>query len=63
MLKILLFMTLFNTTVTPNYSPMGKTEFRDTINTQTLKHETIILTPVQAHQFDKYDEIAFDEMK
>ena len=63
MLKILLFMTLFNTTVTPNYSPMGKTEFRDTINTQTLKHETIILTPVQAHQFDKCGEIAFDGMK
>lgn len=56
-------MTLFNTTVTPNYSPMGKTEFRDIINTQTLKHETIILTPVQARQFDKYGEIAFDEMK
>ena len=63
MLKILLFITLFNTTVTPNYSPMGKVEFRDTINTRTLKHEIIILTPVQAHQFDKYGEIAFDEMK
>ena len=63
MLKLLIFLSLFNTTVTPNYSPMGKVEFRDTINTQTLKHETIILTPVQAHQFDKYGEIAFDEMK
>ena len=63
MLKILLFMTLFNTTVTPNYSPLGKTEFRDTINTQTLKHETIILTPVQARQVDKYGEIASDDLK
>ena len=63
MLKLLTFLSLFNTTVTPNYSPMGKVEFRDTINTQTLKHETIILTPVQAHQLDKYGEVAFDEMK
>ncbi|PAB55186.1 hypothetical protein A3Q24_05760 [Lactobacillus johnsonii] len=63
MLKLLIFLSLFNTTVTPNYSPMGKVEFRDTINTQTLKHETIILTPVQAHQLDKYGEVAFDDMK
>lgn len=63
MLKLLIFLSLFNTTVTPNYSPMGRVEFRDTINTQTLKHETIILTPVQAHQLDKYGEVAFDEMK
>ena len=63
MLKLLIFLSLFNTTVTPNYSPMGRVEFRDTINTQTLKHEIIILTPVQAHQLDKYGEVAFDEMK
>ena len=63
MLKLLIFLSLFNTTVTPNYSPMGRVEFRDTINTQTLKHETIILTPVQAHQLDKCGEVAFDEMK
>ena len=63
MLKILLIVTLFNTTVTPNYSPLGKTEFRNTINTQTLKHETIMLTPIQAHQFDSVGEIACDELK
>lgn len=63
MLKLFIFMSLFNTTVTPNYSPMGKTEFRDTISTVTLRRETIILTPVQAHEFDKYGEIADDELK
>lgn len=63
MLKLFIFMSLFNTTVTPNYSPMGKTEFRDTINTVTLKRETIILTPVQAYQFDKYGEIADDDLR
>jgi hypothetical protein len=63
MIKLFIILSLFNTSVTPNYSPMGKTEFRDTINTVTLKRETIILTPVRAHKFDKYGEIAFDEMK
>lgn len=63
MLKLFIFMSLFNTTATPNYSPMGKTEFRDTINSQTLKRETIILTPVQAAEFDKYGEIAFGDMR
>lgn len=62
MLKLLIFLSLFNTSVTPNYSPMGKTEFRDTINTVTLKRETIVLTPTQAHQFDKYGEIADSEL-
>lgn len=55
-------MTLFNTPV-HNYSPLGKVEIRQTINTNTFRKENIILTPVQAHQFDKYGEIAFDEMK
>lgn len=62
MLKLFIFLSLFNTSVTPNYSPLGKTEFRDTINTVTLKRETIILTPVQARQFDKYGEIADSEL-
>ena len=62
MLKILLFMTLFNTPV-HNYSPLGKVEIRQTINTNTFRKENILLTPAQAHQFDKYGEIAFDEMK
>ena len=63
MIKLFIILSLFNTTITPNYSPMGKTEFRDTINTVTLKHETIILTPVQAHEFDKYGEIADDGLR
>ena len=62
MLKILLFMTLFNAPV-QNYSPLGKVEIRQTINTNTFRKENILLTPVQAHQFDQYGEIAFDEMK
>ena len=61
MLKILLFMTLFNTPV-HNYSPLGKVEIRQTINTNTFRKENILLTPVQAHQFDKYGEIADSEL-
>lgn len=55
-------MTLFNAPV-QNYSPLGKVEIRQTINTNTFRKENILLTPVQAHQFDQYGEIAFDEMK
>lgn len=62
MLKIILFMSLFNAPI-HNYSPLGKVEIRQTINTNTLKKETILLTPVQAKEFDKYGEIAFDKMK
>lgn len=39
-----------------------KTETRDSINTKTGKHETIKLTPAQAHEFDKTGEIADDEI-
>lgn len=62
MLKIILFMTLFNAPV-QNYNPLGKIEFRQVVNTNTLKKETIILTPVQAKQFDEAGEIADDELK
>lgn len=62
MLKIILFMSLFNAPV-HNYSPLGKVEVRQTINTNTLRKENIILTPIQAHEFDKYGEIADDELK
>lgn len=62
MLKILLFMALFNTPV-QNYSPLGKVEIRQTINTNTLRKENILLTPVQAKQFDEVGEIAGDELK
>lgn len=62
MLKILLFITLFNTPV-QNYSPLGKVEIRQTINTNTFKREYILLTPVQAKQFDEVGEIACDELK
>lgn len=62
MLKIILFMTLFNAPV-QNYNPLGKVEIRQTINTNTLKKETIILTPVQAKQFDEVGEIADDKLK
>lgn len=62
MLKIILFMTLFNAPI-HNYSPLGKVEVRQTINTNTLKKETILLTPVQAKQFDEVGEIAGDELK
>lgn len=62
MLKIILFMTLFNAPIN-NYSPLGKVEIRQTINTNTLKNETIILTPVQAKQFDEVGEIADDKLK
>lgn len=62
MLKIILFMTLFNAPI-HNYSPLGKVEIRQTINTNTLKKETILLTPVQAQQFDSVGEIACDELK
>lgn len=55
-------MTLFNAPV-HNYSPLGKTEIRQTINTNTLRQETILLTPVQAKQFDTVGEIADDELK
>lgn len=62
MLKIILFMTLFNAPIN-NYSPLGKVEIRQTINTNTLKQESILLTPVQAKQFDKMGEIADNELK
>lgn len=62
MLKIILFMTLFNAPV-HNYSPLGKVEVRQTINTNTLKKETILLTPVQAKKIDEVGEIADDELK
>lgn len=39
-----------------------KTETRDSINTKTGKHETIKLTPAQAHEFDTTGEIADDEI-
>lgn len=55
-------MSLFNAPV-HNYSPLGKVEVRQTINTNTLRKENIILTPIQAHEFDKYGEIADDELK
>ena len=55
-------MTLFNAPV-QNYSPLGKVEIRQTINTNTFRKENILLTPIQAHQLDKYGEIAFDDMK
>lgn len=62
MLKILLFMTLFNAPV-QNYSPLGKVEIRQTINTNTFKREYILLTPVQAKQFDEVGEIVDNELK
>lgn len=62
MLQIILFMTLFNAPI-HNYSPLGKVEVRQTINTNTLRKETILLTPVQAKQFDEVGEIADDELK
>ncbi|OYR87344.1 hypothetical protein [Lactobacillus taiwanensis] len=62
MLKILLFMTLFSAPV-HNYSPLGKVEIRQTINTNTFRKENILLTPTQAHQLDKYGEIASDDLK
>lgn len=62
MLKIILFMTLFNAPI-HNYSPLGKVEVRQTINTNTLRKETILLTPVQAKKFDSVGEIADDELK
>lgn len=55
-------MTLFNAPV-QNYSPLGKVEIRQTINTNTLKREYILLTPVQAKKFDSVGEIANDELK
>lgn len=55
-------MTLFNAPV-QNYSPLGKVEIRQTINTNTLKREYILLTPVQAKKFDSVGEIADDELK
>ena len=55
-------MALFNTPV-QNYSPLGKVEIRQTINTNTLRKENILLTPVQAKQFDEVGEIAGDELK
>lgn len=39
-----------------------KTETRDSINTKTGKHETIKLTPAQAHEFDTTGEIEDDEI-
>lgn len=39
-----------------------KTETRDSINTNTGKHETIKLTPAQAKEFDTTGEIADDEI-
>lgn len=62
MLKIILFMTLFNAPI-HNYSPLGKVEIRQTINTNTLKREYILLTPVQAERFDTEGEIANNELK
>lgn len=62
MLKIILFMTLFNAPI-HNYSPLGKVEIRQTINTNTFKKETILLTPVQAKQFDEVGEIADNKLK
>lgn len=62
MLKILLFITLFNTPV-QNYSPLGKVEIRQTINTNTLKRGYILLTPVQAKKFDSVGEIEDNELK
>ncbi len=55
-------MTLFNAPI-HNYSPLGKVEVRQTFNTNTLRKETIILTPVQAKKFDSVGEIADDELK
>lgn len=55
-------MALFNAPV-QNYNPLGKIEFRQVVNTNTLKKETIILTPVQAKQFDDVGEIAENELK
>lgn len=62
MLKIILFMTLFNAPI-HNYSPLGKVEIRQTINTNTFRKENILLTPVQAKQFDEVGEIAENELK
>ena len=62
MLKIILFMTLFNAPI-HNYSPLGKIEIRQTINTNTFKREYILLTPIQAKQFDEVGEIAGDKLK
>ena len=62
MLKIILFMTLFNAPI-HNYSPLGKVEIRQTINTNTLKHEYILLTPVQAKKFDSVGKIEDNELK
>lgn len=39
-----------------------KTETRDSINTNTGKHEIIKLTPAQAKEFDTTGEIADDEI-
>lgn len=55
-------MTLFNAPI-HNYSPLGKVEIRQTINTNTLRKESILLTPVQAKKFDEVGEIADDELK
>lgn len=62
MLKIILFITLFNAPV-QNYNPLGKIEIRQAINTNTLKREYILFTPVQAKKFDTVGEIASDELK
>lgn len=62
MLKIILFMTLFNAPIN-NYNPLGKVEVRQTINTNTLKREYILLTPVQAKKFDSVGEIEDNELK
>lgn len=55
-------MTLFNAPI-HNYSPLGKVEIRQTINTNTLKCEYILLTPVQAKKFDSVGEIEDNELK
>lgn len=62
MLKIILFMTLFNAPIN-NYSPLGKVEIRQAINTNTFKREYILLTPVQAKKFDSVGEIEDNELK
>lgn len=55
-------MTLFNAPIN-NYNPLGKVEVRQTINTNTLKREYILLTPVQAKKFDSVGEIEDNELK
>lgn len=62
MLKIILFMTLFNAPIN-NYNPLGKVEIRQTINTNTLKREYILLAPVQAKKFDSVGGMADNELK